>query len=65
MANKIKTIVLSGVWHNHPNDFNISRWRVEKVTDSVEFNPNQFIEKKEVDDLCNSAQWKVTIVPIR
>jgi hypothetical protein len=38
------------------------RYRVEKVTDSTEFLPTQYLE---VDDLCASSVFKVTIVPRR
>lgn len=37
-------------------------WRVETVTDSIEFAPGDFLEKNIVDSICAALQWKVTIV---
>lgn len=62
MAGKIKTI---HVTYPHPNP-NEGKginelYRVEKVTDSVLYYPNQFLTRNQVDDLCASSIWKVTV----
>lgn len=36
-------------------------WKVQVVTDSVEFNPGQMLDKNEVQQLCENKYWKVTI----
>lgn len=74
MPTKIKTLKLS---HGHAPAGGLSalknqaeydaalRYRVEQVTDSVEFRPGQLLSRKEVEDLCASKEWKVTVVPIK
>lgn len=48
-------------WSNR--DKGVSKYyRVIQVTNSVEFEPNQDLSKKEVDDLCASEKYNVTIV---
>jgi len=42
-----------------------TRFRVEQITDSVEYRTGQFLERAEVEKLCASTEWKVTIVPIK
>ena len=37
-------------------------WTVEKVTDSLMYSPGEILCKSEVKDLCEIAQWKVTII---
>jgi hypothetical protein len=62
MAGKDPTILLTyrrtisrmGEWNDH--------WTVEKVTDSLLYNPGQSLTKKEVQDLCEIGKWKVTVV---
>jgi hypothetical protein len=39
-------------------------WRVERLTDSVAYAPGQMLQKHEVDALCGSSQWKVTVQPL-
>lgn len=60
---KVKTITLS---HPHANPNSMPGvdplYRVEKVTDSLEFQPGEFLAKKAVQPLCASNEWKVTIV---
>ncbi len=60
---KIKTILLSYPYPD-PDDATARafHFRVERVTDSTEFAPGQFISKKTVDELCASAGWKVTSI---
>jgi hypothetical protein len=67
MPTKIKTITLKGPLDQHVLDTNTTRtvYRVERVTDSIEFAPDQFLSKVEVDALCHSNEWKVTVLSIR
>jgi hypothetical protein len=44
------------------NKVNENAYRVEQVTDSVEFAPGQLLDKEEVKELCSSSKWRVTIV---
>jgi len=37
-------------------------YRVLTVGDSVEFLPNQFLTRSEVEHLCNKGSWRVTVV---
>lgn len=62
---KIRTLTVS-FGHPDPHDaLNASPlFRVERVTDSVEFVPGQMLSKKEVDVLCASQAWKVTTIPM-
>ena len=69
MSQKIKTLRLThGYWDESIRDLNERNkmenrtFKVEQVTDTVEFYPGQTLTKKEVDVLCASAQWKVTVV---
>jgi hypothetical protein len=43
----------------------VRRYRIEQVTDSIEFNPGDYLDREQVDTLCASETlgWKVTIVP--
>lgn len=36
-------------------------YRVERVTNSVEFDPGRIISKSEADELCSAKDWTVTI----
>lgn len=45
---------------NHPDE-----WRVESVTNSVEFPPGQQLRRTDVEYLCNHPSWTVLIVPAR
>lgn len=58
------TIVLSHGWPV-PTDptGKQTRYRVEKVTNSTEFSPHEFVNKREVDIMCAAKDWTVTIVP--
>ena len=62
MAKKIKTITLSffdgyGPFQGKP------AWRVERVTDSIEYDPGQMLNKEQMDVLCASEDWKVAVQP--
>jgi hypothetical protein len=60
---KTKTIKLSDGWARPDTaDGNPRRFRVEQITDSVEFQTGTFLEKNDVDLLCKAHDWKVTIV---
>jgi hypothetical protein len=37
-------------------------WRVMQVDQSTGYVPGQYLDKKEVDDLCYSPKWAVTSV---
>lgn len=54
---KTKTITVSPGWTIGDKPF-----RVEKITDSTEFMPNDMLSKDTVDHLCAKRDWKVTIV---
>ena len=69
---KIKTIKLSdGHSPSRPlstfrsdADFQAAtRFRVEQITDTIEFHTGQLLERHEVEYLCESSKWKVIIVP--
>lgn len=47
---------------NAHQDKDRRQWKVLQVTDSVKFNPGQWLEKPEVQALCEDGAWKVTIV---
>ena len=40
-------------------------WRVERVVNSIEFNPGQYLLRAQVDELCASAAWTVTTSPVK
>lgn len=52
---KIKTITLSAGWSG-------DQFRVEKITDSIEYLPRAMINKDDVEALCRANGWKVTVV---
>ncbi len=62
---KVKTITLAHGRINPqsqgPHDKDAIGYTVLKVTDSLEFDPGQFVTKAEADSLCRSREWKVTI----
>lgn len=65
MANKLKTISVTPghrSLNDQPND--PLRYRVERVTNSVEFDPGALITKTQVEELCSAKDWNVTISPI-
>lgn len=41
---------------------NACRFRVEQLTESVEYYTGQLLERADVEALCRSSEWKVTIV---
>lgn len=63
MPTKTKTIQLTSGWENpHAADGLPHKYRVERVTDSTDYAPGEFLGKASVDDLCAASSWKVTIV---
>jgi hypothetical protein len=69
MKSKIKTMTVE-TWETLAKDADhktglrpLERvWRVVKLTDSTDYNPKQMLTKNEIDGLCASRDWKVTIV---
>lgn len=62
MPTKTKTIHITSGWVNpRSTDGNPRKYRVERITDSTDFAPGEFLDKKAVDDLCAAPTWKVTI----
>lgn len=55
IAPKIKTITLS-------KDPSETAYRVERITDSIDFTPGTFVEAAIVQGLCDAEDWKVTVV---
>ena len=41
------------------------RYRVEKLTDTVEYSIGELLSKQEVAQLCELLIWKVTIQPAK
>jgi hypothetical protein len=66
---KIKTIKLSDGWpaedaFNMTKDQRASkRFRVEQLTDSIDFTTGEYLDRPAVESLVHSRDWKVTIVP--
>jgi hypothetical protein len=73
MPKKIKTIKLTdGIAPRKPDTLTTqaewqaaTRFRVEQITDSVEFHTGQLLERAEVQSLCASNDWKVTITSFK
>lgn len=64
MTIKLKTIKLSDGWMNpHSFDGEPRKYRVEQITDSMDFRTGDYLEKPQVANLCASREWKVTIIP--
>ena len=60
---KTKTITVA---HGIPskNEIGVYDYRVDRVTDSVEYHPRQILTKSQVDELCASKSWKVTVIAL-
>ena len=39
-----------------------SRFRVESVSDSIEFHTGEMLSREQVQKLCDDIYWKVTVV---
>lgn len=59
---KTKTVTLSYP-HSDPNVVGGYHYRVERVSNSTEVAPGQFLSKQHVDELCAAKDWNVTVVP--
>jgi hypothetical protein len=57
---KVKTIKLTDSGRSMPGQH--LRYKIEQITDSVEFTPGQWLDKSTVEGLCRATDWKVTIV---
>lgn len=59
---KTKTIILSPGYYKEgePREGKLG-YRVERVTDSLEFTPGDIISHAKADELCHARDWKVTI----
>jgi len=42
----------------------VPKWRVLKVTDSIEFKPGDSLVKDQVEAMVADAGWRVTVVPM-
>jgi hypothetical protein len=68
---KIRTITLSYPHYDNSKSMPLERtdaprvYRVEKVTDSVEFAPSTQLSRVTVIELCASKLWKVIVVPAK
>ena len=60
---KIATIKLAYGMYN-PKDITDPLYQVEQVTDSITYYPGQALSRGEVEHLCQSKMWKVTIIPL-
>lgn len=60
-ASKVKSIKFS----YQELELKGNEYRCEQITDSVDFLPGKHYDKKTVDSLCHSREWKVTIVDAR
>jgi hypothetical protein len=58
MPKKICTIKLS----HHTSIDGETYYRVIQVTDSLSFDPGQVLKTRDVQGLCDSQRWKVTII---
>jgi hypothetical protein len=65
---KVKSITLSDMHSDPKSDSDAIEdrlFRVERITDSVEYHTGQYLARKEVKRLCAERDWKVTIVPFK
>jgi hypothetical protein len=61
---KIKSMKLTSGWPNPQDPVNrpeFRLYRVERVNDSVEVNPGDFLTRGQVKDYCSLKTWTVTI----
>jgi hypothetical protein len=62
---KVKKIKLSHPHMRRIDNSNLvdeKAYRVEQVSDSVDVNPGQLLAKVDVEEMCQSDKWQVTIV---
>jgi hypothetical protein len=66
MPRKVSTITVTFPYLGRPDPTwtrDMECYRVEKVTDSVEFDPMQLLSKAQVQQLCSAPSWRVTVLP--
>ena len=56
---KVQTVKFSF----NKNESEAYAYKCLQVTDSLAFNPGSRYSKEEVEKLCDSERWKVTVVP--
>ncbi len=54
-AEKVRTITLT-------KDPSETEYRVEKITDSIDYEPGSYMSPADVQALCDDAGWKVTVM---
>jgi hypothetical protein len=59
---KQKTIKLSDGWADI-RDRTRTRYRVEQITDSIEYATGDLLDRDVVARLCVADEWRVTVVP--
>lgn len=66
MNKKQKTINLVSWEMLAPDQIGQTRrvWKVTKVTNSVEFSPEQMLDKTTVDGLCAARDWTVNVTSL-
>lgn len=60
---KIKTMVVRNGFPHKTDTVGCTGFRVLQVTDSVEYEAGTILTKDQVEKLCNSELWKITIKP--
>lgn len=64
MPNKTKTINLSYPWADRDSN-RVDLYRVEIITDSVEYQPHEMLKPATVEELCAHKDWRVVIKPVK
>lgn len=64
MTAKVKTINLSYPWADRDSN-RVDLYRVETITDSVEFQPHEMLKRVTVEELCMLRDWRVVIKPLK
>ena len=57
-AEKMKTITLT-------KDPSEAEFQVEKITDSIDYTPGEYLGPAEVQKLCDAEDWKVIVLKFR
>lgn len=61
MAVKKITLAFSEIEVRGKSD-KVDQWRVVKVVNSTAYTPGTYLDSAEVNDLCDSSAWHVTII---
>jgi hypothetical protein len=66
MPTKTKTITVKGPYDRLVGQTSKTEiaYRVERVTDSILYAPDQWLPRAEVETLCMAPDWKVTVISI-